>query len=165
MSYGFTGGSGVLIFVAVLAGIGLIYVAIRIWICWILYSCFKRIPQTFREMEPGLVWLLLIPLFNVVWIFFVYPRLSKSFKAYFLAAGDSSVDDCGESLGWVYAILVAVSIVFGLAWLAALVVLIIYLVKVSGLKNRVTDSPVRLRSDPDDDLDERSAQLIDEPHY
>jgi hypothetical protein len=91
-------------------------------------------------MEPGLVWLLLIPCFNIIWNFFVFPKTSRSLKAYFNSAGDQTVADCGGALAMAYSILSAVSIipyVGCLTGIASLVVLIIYLVKVHDLKNRI----------------------------
>ena len=40
-------------------------------------------------MEPAMVFLLLIPCFGLVWNFFLYPRLSRSFQKYFQSVGDT----------------------------------------------------------------------------
>jgi len=121
--------------IGVVIGLGIL-----IAIILILQSVFKRIPPEHREMEPGMVWLLLIPCFNVVWNFFVYPKLSNSLKSYFNSIGRVDVSDCGAGLGLAYAVLAAVSIIPYLNCLtgpACLIVLIIYLVKVTGLKNQI----------------------------
>ena len=57
----------------ILALIVLFILAIQVLICFLLHKCYQRIPQPFRKMEAGLVWLLLIPCFNLIWNFFVYP--------------------------------------------------------------------------------------------
>lgn len=127
-------GIGVMIF-AILIGLGIL-----IAIILIVQNAFKRIPVEHRKQEPGMVWLLLIPCFNIVWNFFVFPKLSQSFKSYFDAKGRTDLGDCGESLGLTYSILAACSIIpyLGmLAGLAGLIVLIIYLVKVNELKNMI----------------------------
>jgi hypothetical protein len=131
---------------AVFIVIGLIALAVSLAIiialCWFLSSCYKRIPPQYRLMEPGQVWLMLIPCFNIVWIFFVYPRLAKSFKAYFNAHGVTDVGDCGEQIGLWYCICVVVSIiplVNYIAGPASLVLLIIFLVKAAGLKGRIPE--------------------------
>jgi len=106
----------------------------------LLYADYQRIPPGFRKQEPGLVWLLLIPCFNVVWNFFVFPGLSDSFKAYFDSVGDSSVGNCARDLGLGYAICCAASLVplVGcLTGIVSLVLLILYLVKANDLKNRI----------------------------
>ncbi|MBN2433055.1 MAG: hypothetical protein JXQ27_16405 [Acidobacteria bacterium] len=117
-----------------------IFLGIMITIIMIVQSVYKRIPPEHREMEPGMVWLLLIPCFNVVWNFFVFPKLSRSLKSYFFSIGRTDVGDCGEGLGLAYAILSAVSIIPYLNCLtfpAAIIILIIFLVKATGLKNQI----------------------------
>ena len=105
-----------------------------------LYIDYQRVPPAFRKLDPALVWLLLIPCFNSIWNFFVYPKLSDSFAAYFQSIGDNSVGDCGRGLGLAYSICCVVSIIpfLGcLTGLASLVLLILYLVKANELKNRI----------------------------
>ena len=114
--------------------------AISIVICLILVGCFKRIPPEHRQMEPGMVWLLMIPCFNLIWNFFVFPKLSQSFKGYFDAVDDTTVGDCGASLGMAYAIVSACCVIpyaGCLTAVASIVLLIVCLVKATGLKNRI----------------------------
>ena len=116
-------------------GIGLGIIAIVL-----VFIDYQRIPPRFRRLEPGLVFLLLIPCFNIVWNFFVFPQLADSFKAYFDSIGDRSVGDCGRDLGVWYAICSAVSVIPFLGCLtgiASLVLLILFLVKANELKNRI----------------------------
>ncbi len=125
----------------IVAGIGL---CIALFICWILYSCLKRIPESFRLQQPGLAFLLLIPFFNLVWNFFVYPPLAKSYKAYFDSKGDTSVGDCGYGIGLAYSICAALCVVPFInifASLATLVLLILYLIKAWNLRSKITDIP------------------------
>ena len=106
----------------------------------LLYTDFQRIPRAFRKLESGLVWLLLIPCFNIVWNFYVFPGLSDSFKAYFNSVGDNSVGNCARDLGLGYAICCAASVipfVGCLTGIVSLVLLIMYLVKANDLKNRI----------------------------
>jgi hypothetical protein len=119
-----------------------IVLAIEIVVCLILSNALSRIPQQFRQIEPGMVWLLLIPCFNVVWNFFVFPKVARSYRAYFASRGDDSHGDCGETLGWWYAGVYVGTVVPCLNYLAgpaALILLIILLVKFSGLKNHVVE--------------------------
>ena len=51
-------------------------------ICWLLFDAFVRIPERYRLQEPNMVWLLMVPLFNLYWNFKVYPALAESFQAY-----------------------------------------------------------------------------------
>lgn len=122
----------------VLIAIGLAVAAV---VCWLISGCLKVLPQEYREMEPGMVWLLMIPLFQLVWNFFVFPKTSRSFQRYFAARGRTEFGDCGEKIGLWYAIcgaLCLIPCVNYVAGPAALVLLIIYLVKVTGLKQFVT---------------------------
>lgn len=121
----------------------LVMLAINIFVCFLLYKDYQRIPQQFRRLEPGLVWLLLIPCFSLIWNFFVFPRLGESFKQYFDSAGQTDVGDAGTTLGWAYAICSACTLIpyAGIvAGLAALVILILFLVKANELKNRIPAS-------------------------
>ena len=97
-------------------------------------------PASFRKSEPGLVWLLLIPIFNLVWNFFVFPWIADSYAAYFQSIGRTDVGDAGRGIGLAFAICAACAIVPCinlLAGPAALVLLIIFLVKIYGLKGQI----------------------------
>ncbi len=119
-----------------------IVLAISIVICYLVYSCFQRIPAQHRQMEPWQVWLLLIPVFNLVWNFFVYPKLAKSYQSYFAEQGRTDVGDCGEKIGLWYAICAAVCIIPCVNYVAgpaALVLWIIFIVKALGLKAQIPE--------------------------
>jgi hypothetical protein len=114
--------------------------AVSLVAIFLLYMDFERVPRGFRKLEPGLVWLLLIPCFNLVWNFFVFPGLSDSFRAYFNSVGDNSVGNCGRDLGIAYAIFSAISaipFVGCLTGIVSLVLLILFLAKANELKNRI----------------------------
>ena len=133
-------GGGVALALMIVGGILLITLIIHIFVCWLLYGTFERIPQRFRAMDSGLVWLLLVPCFSVVWNFFVYPKISRSFKAYFDSVNDTTVGDCGQQLGLFYAIAAACALIPCVNYVAgpaALVLLIVYLVKANELKQRI----------------------------
>jgi hypothetical protein len=121
-------------------GLGMLLVGLLVLIGIILFlqSCFASIPAQHRKMEPAMVWLLLIPLFSLVWIFFVYIRLAKSFQGAYAALGRNDQGDCGEKLALIFCITCVASIiplVGCLAGPASLVLLVIVLVKFAGLKN------------------------------
>jgi hypothetical protein len=128
------------IYIAFIIGAVVVGLAIAIVIAVLLAGCYSRIPQQYRDMEPGMVYLMLIPCLNIVWVFFVTLRLSTSFQKYFAAHGRTEVGDCGYQLGLWYSICTVASIVPCVNYVAgpaALVLLIIYLVKVMGLKNQI----------------------------
>ena len=68
-------GLGIFMIVMLLA---LVTIAIHVLICWLISSALSAVPEEHREMEPGLVWLLLIPCFSIIWNFFVFPKVSRS---------------------------------------------------------------------------------------
>ncbi|HTV47557.1 MAG TPA: hypothetical protein VMG59_03845 [Phycisphaerae bacterium] len=103
----------------------LIKVGVRVFVCWILYSCFKRLPKEFRTQEPGLVWLLLIPVFNLIWNFFTFPALANGYKNYFKSVGRSNVDDCGYGIGLTYCICACCSVFYYLAFLSPILFFIV----------------------------------------
>ena len=96
-----------------------------------------------RVTEPcHMVWLLLIPCFNFVWNFFVFLKLSDSFKSYFDSQGVTDVGDCNRTLALAYCIATVLCIVPCLNYIAgptSLVLLIITLVKYNDLKNRIPE--------------------------
>lgn len=126
---------------AVMCGILLVSLVIQVVVAYLLSSALVALPEHYRQQEPNLVWLLLIPLFNLVWNFFVYPKVSASYRAYFEAQGATNVGDAGRGVGLAFCICVIVATIptpiSSIAGLAALVLLIIYLVQIHGLKQRV----------------------------
>lgn len=124
---------------ALLVGL-VVMLAINALVCWLVSSCLARLPAEHRKMEPGQVWLLMIPCFSIVWNFFVFQRVPESFQSYFQSVGRSDRGDCGKSLGLWYAITVVVAMVPLLNYLAApasLILLILNLVKLNELKNEI----------------------------
>lgn len=152
-----SGGPEALGFVIILGAICvglLIGLGIQAFICYLLSDALKRLPPEFRKQEPNMVWLLMIPLFSLVWNFFVYPKISESYQAYFAAQngnipnGNPNLNyqntmiqqDTGQGIGLAYCICCCCGIIPYLGaciGLAALVLLIIYLVKLSGLKAQI----------------------------
>jgi hypothetical protein len=116
-----------------------ISLAISVVVCLLLYNAQNAIPPEHRKIEPGMIWLLLIPLFNLVWNFFVFLRIPESYESYFRSIG-RDVGDAGKKIGLAYAICAACSIipcVGPFAGLAGLVLLIIFLVKIYQLKGQI----------------------------
>src|SRR3954464_1146947 len=84
-----------LMVVAACLGVLLVFAAVPAVLAYIVLN---RIPPQFRKQEPGMAFLLLIPLFSIVWNFFVHPKVAESLKAYFDAQGPHTHGDCGGSL-------------------------------------------------------------------
>ena len=73
-------------------------IAISVLVCWLLYKCLDAVPPPFRKQESGLAFLLLIPLFNIVWIFFVFLPLARGYQEYFARRGRTDVGDSGYGI-------------------------------------------------------------------
>ena len=105
-----------------------------------LQKALNRCAPNNRTMTPGLVWLTLIPIFHLVWNFFVYLRIPASYQAYFAATGKSDDSDFGRGIGLAYAICAVccfIPLINYLAGPAALILLIVFLVKAAGYKKQI----------------------------
>jgi hypothetical protein len=129
-------GAGLLVFTVVVT----ICLAVGAFVCYQLYLAASRLPEANRKLAPASVSLLLVPLLNVVWLFIVVMKLSEGYQQYFAAQQRTDVGDCGYrlGLGWAIAtICVIVPIANFFAGPASLVMMILYLVKMSQLKAMV----------------------------
>lgn len=87
-----------------------------------------------------MVWLLMIPCFNLFWNFMVFLKVPDSFKSYFDSIGRADVGDCGRGIGLWFSIcsaLCLVPVVQYAAGLAALVLLVLCMVKFHDLQSRI----------------------------
>ena len=79
-----------------------------------LSKCFKEISPRNRTMEPGQVWLSLIPLFGTVWIFIVVLKLADSLEKEYRSRGLSGDGDFGKKNGLIYLVLSIIGCCIGL---------------------------------------------------
>ncbi len=124
----------------VLVGFLVIGLIINAVICYFISTWLKKVPAQHRKMEPGMVWLLMIPCFPIVWNFFVFQRVPDSFKSYFDSVGRTDVGDCGKGIGLAYAICAACSIIPLVQYIAGpatLVLMILNLIKINELKSKI----------------------------
>ena len=130
-----------------MCGAILIGVAIEVAICFIVVKLFKRVPVEHQKQNPNLVWLMLIPLFGLIWSFFVYPKLSAIVQAWAKAVGKTEIGTAGGGLALALCICMCACIipyVNSCASLAALIILIIYLVQMNGLAEKIAGAPPAL---------------------
>jgi hypothetical protein len=133
-------GFGILFLLMMLA-VGL---AIGVFICYQLYLSAKALPAANQKLAPATVFLLLVPLVNLVWLFFVVLKMTEGYKGYFVANPRGDVGDCGYGVGLGWAIATACLIVplaNRFAGIASLILMVLYLVKLSQLRALVTPSP------------------------
>ncbi len=93
-----------------------------------------------RAMQPGMVWLSLIPCFNLVWQFFIVINVAKSLGAEFKKRGIPEEENPGQGIGLAMCILKVVSAipyVGCVTGIGALVCWIIYWVKIAGYSQKL----------------------------
>lgn len=105
-----------------------------------LQEALSRCRRHYRAMEPALVWLNLIPLFNLYWQFITVKRIADSLQREFRNRGWHDGDDYGRSVGlyscW-FRICGFIPFIGPLFGLAALICLIIYWVKIAGYSRQL----------------------------
>lgn len=62
-------------------------------------NCLDRCARRNRDMEPGMVWLSLIPLFGYVWSYFVVIRVEEALTREYKTRGLRQPKDFGQPLG------------------------------------------------------------------
>ena len=124
----------------------IVAVAILIAVLYLLtlQNVLKEIEPQNRLVEPSNVWLMFIPLFNLIYPFILYPKISESLRNEFDSRGLSKSGDYGRAIGITMPILGLcgwIPILGGLAGLANLILFIIFWVKMSEFKNELQRMP------------------------
>lgn len=105
-----------------------------------LHRLLDAIKPANRTMEPGLVWLNLIPIFNLGWLFYTVIKISEALGAELAERGLDNPDEGGKVLGLVMAGTVVgglIPLLGGISSLAALVVGIIYWIKMAEYRKKL----------------------------
>lgn len=122
-----------------------------------LQDVLKECSPRNQQVPPGNVWLMLIPLFNIVYPFILYPKISESLKREFEERGSVQEGDYLKNIGLTMAVLNIcgfIPVLGNIAGLAGLILLIIYWVKTAEYKNKLRMLPkagtgVRISDNPD----------------
>ena len=119
----------------------LIFLVVAILYLLNLQNLMKSIKEENREVPPGNVWLLLIPLFSIVYAFILYPKISASIKKELESREMDTAGDGAKNLGLALAItgaaaILPIPVLGGLIGLANLVIFIMWWVKTAGFKNQ-----------------------------
>ena len=113
---------------------------IGLLVAWLIYKPYSKLPSQYHTLAPGLCFLLIVPLANIVMPIILGLKIPEAFGAYFADRGDTSVGDAGKSVGmwWgISALACLVPLVNLFAGIAALVLLIIFIIKLWDLAKRV----------------------------
>lgn len=120
--------------------IGIVYIA---FLSGVLQKC----SPSSRTMQPGMVWLLLTPLVNLVWSFLVVFALADSLGNEFRLRSIPATDPKpGKSVGTAMAVCGAcmiVPFVNILAMLPNLILWIVYWIKIADFSRRLDTSPIQ----------------------
>ena len=108
-------------------------------------NMFKKCAPNSRTMQPGMVWLLLVPFLNLIWNFMVVNAVSDTLTNEFRLRGVQNFEpNPGKQIGMPMAICGACGIIPILGILASLVYLvlwIVYWVKISGFSKMLDQTP------------------------
>lgn len=144
-------GIGMMVFVIIIA-LG-IYLAIYIPYLLNMQNMLKECNhKSLQGFNPSNVWLLLIPLFSIVYQFILYNKNSEILQREYALRGRTKPGDYSKSLGLTLAILSVVSAIpdlpiplingiSSIAGLGSLVIFIIYWVKMAEYKNDLRKLP------------------------
>ena len=125
---------------------GLLFLIPGIFYIITLQNALAKCPPGVRTMEPGMVWLMLIPLFHLIWQFFVVMALGQSLGNEFRRRGIPLPDPLpGQSIGLAMCICGCcglIPIINFIAGPAAFVLWIIYWVKIAEFSRALDVPPV-----------------------
>lgn len=105
-----------------------------------LQKALSRCSTKNRAMSPALVWLLLIPIFNLFWHFFIVVKVAKSLQNEFRSRSIAFKSPPGQNIGLAMCILSVLSFIPYVGFLcsiAALVCWIIYWIKIAGFSSQI----------------------------
>jgi hypothetical protein len=82
-----------------------------------VYQAFNAVSPRNRDMEPGMIFLMLIPFFNMIWYFFVVIRMASSMEKEFSDRGLRKDGDFGLMLGILAAVVPCFGLIMAIMWL------------------------------------------------
>lgn len=130
----------------------LAYLGILVYVLIQNYNALNAVSPRNRDMEPGMVFLCLIPCFNLIWYFFIVARVASSLEKEFDDRGITGDRDFGNSVGTTGGVLACVCCTPG--WM---ICAIIHAIKVHGYTQKLqlgNERRRRIRDDDDDDEDD-----------
>jgi hypothetical protein len=137
------GGAGCLVFVAAFAA----YILFLSTVVRVL----TRVEPVNRRMDPGQVWLNLLPLFNLLWLVVTVERVGESIRNEMTARGrHRRTDGYGKTAGltWMSLLMIGplmamawhdLKPVAGMAWLIAFVYWVVYWAQLAAYASRLRD--------------------------
>jgi len=130
---------GVGLLFGALIGLAIFLIPMVFYILTLQKALNKCAPEN-RAMQPAMTWLLLVPLVNIVWSFFVVINMAKSLGAEFQKRGIAEEPEPGKKLGMIMCILFCCGIIPLLGMLCSLgglVCWIMYWLKIVGFSKKL----------------------------
>jgi len=121
-----------------------------------LQKALSRVAPWNRLIEPGLVWLTLIPIFAHIWSFFIATRIPDSLRNEFRSRGLDDGSDYGKGVGLAHAIIAVLSFALNMVsrlsrqpvviitaplGLVSLILFIIFWVRIAGYSKKLAGLP------------------------
>ena len=123
----------------VLILLGAVYVPLIFYILT-LQRALDAVDPSLRPVAPGLVWLLLIPIFNFIWIFFLVVWITRGFEKMWQSQRLTAQTSAGFGVGIAYSVCWVLCLLPGLNLLLiipSLVLWILHWVQVSQARKLV----------------------------
>ncbi len=133
---------GGIFIIALIIGLAIGY-GILILFCLTLKNTIEAADVQNRAVEPGKVWLMLIPVFSMVYPFFLFPKISTTIKNQLEQNNAAESGDYALMLGRAFPTLYLLQLVIpndtisSLVSLAGFVCFIIFWVKMGGYKSKL----------------------------
>lgn len=133
--------------------------------CVLLKDILDEIELHNRPFNSNLVWLILIPLFNIYWSYHINPKISKAIQKQLEENEKPETGDSGSLLGKAYPLLLAATFVFWLASiqllliLSSIICLLMYWSKMSEYYQKLKDT--RMTKDYFRSADNNNPDLLD----
>lgn len=130
---------GIGVLFGVLVGLAIFLIPMVFYILTLQKTLNKCAPEN-RAMQPGMVWLMLVPLVNLVWGFFVVINMAKSLGAEFQKRGITEEPEPGKKLGLIMCVLLCCGIIpllGALCSLGGIVCWIMYWLKIVGFSKKL----------------------------
>ena len=127
---------GLLVFLFIIV----IWYVVNVFYLLTLTKALKQVDESRRGITPGMVWLNLIPLFNLGWHIYTVIQMSDALAKECDIRGISYENKPGYVIGLVASILMATSIIpylGGLLWIGGVVCGIIYWVQISEFSRKI----------------------------
>lgn len=145
-------GLGVMFFFVCMGLYAIIIVAMMGLGIWYLITAFQALnacsPRN-RDMEPGMVFLVFIPIFGPIWQFFVVLRVASSLHREYRSRDMRGDGDFGKTLG-LWMLILPFTCVGGIA---SPILMIMYIMRVRAFTARLWSSGKSRRRDDDDEDD------------